>query len=167
MKQLIILYGAAGAGKTTVAKLLKDKLNAPAVHYDWLRRFHLDRDWSQTSYEEADMAFRNVVFIIKNYYEHDYSTVIVDFLYRDQQQELSQIFKDVDIKIFTLLVDDKEELKRRVLSERDSGWTLHEDSVQINKEISEQPALSNEIKIETSGISAEAVAAQIAGKLDR
>lgn len=166
MNKLIVFYGAAGVGKTTMTKILKAKLGVPAVHYDWLRRFHLDDEWSQTSHSEADMAFKNLVGIVKNYFENGYQTVIVDFLYRDQQEQLPMLFEDTDVQIFTLLVDDDDELKRRVLSERDGGWKLYEESIKVNKEIEQYPMLPHEVRIETSKLSEEQVAIEVFKALD-
>lgn len=161
MSKLIVFYGAAGVGKTTMSRILKAKLGAPAIHYDWLRRFHLDDDWSNTSNAEADLAFRNLVQIAQNYFAHGYETVIIDFLYRDQQQELTQLFPDTEITIVTLLVDDNDELKRRVLSERDGGWRRYDESIQVNKEIEDYPLLPGELRIETSHLSEAEVTDQI------
>lgn len=150
MNKLIVLRGAMGVGKSTVGKILKKQLTVPVVHYDWLRRFHLDDDWSQAGDDELEMAFQNLVSIVKNYFAHSYQTVIVDFLYEDQITQLPNLFKDTEIKIITLLVNDDVEMKQRVLSDRDSGWTLHEESIKINEDIRASDILPGEVRIDTT-----------------
>jgi len=43
MKDIIIIYGAPGSGKTTVAELLQDKLQSPYVDFGWLRESRAQR----------------------------------------------------------------------------------------------------------------------------
>jgi len=167
MNRLIIITGAMGVGKSTVAKLIKEELNVPVIHHDWLRRFHLDENWTQASFKEADMAFDNIVHIAKNYFSHDYPVVVIDFLYLDWIKKLESLFPGVDIRIFTLTVNDNAELERRVLSERDSGWTLTNESIKINHSFDAAPVLENEVKFDTTELTARQTADRILKELNQ
>src|SRR3989344_3925986 len=77
MNNFIIILGAQGSGKTTLAKLLKKKLDSVHIDYDWIRDFHLNQGWKNTSSDEEEMSFENLVFILKNYAKHNYKNVII------------------------------------------------------------------------------------------
>ena len=62
MKDLIILAGAPGSGKSTIGELLREKQGFPLIDFGWLRQGHLDDRWSNATPEEEQMAFENLVF---------------------------------------------------------------------------------------------------------
>jgi adenylate kinase family enzyme len=162
MTPLIFINGAPGVGKTTVAKLLKEKLDSPYIDFGWLREFHLKRDWSNHSEKEEQMSFENLVFILKNYISYNYSNVIVTDLLEFRTQQISKLFSVQEYKIFTLIVNDYAVLKERVLDEtRDSGFRNFERALEWNKEVTDRVNLINEIKIDNTQISPEDVVALI------
>ena len=68
MKDFIFIGGSPGSGKTTISKLLYEKLNhPPLIDFGILREPHLETDWSNQSKKEEQMAFENLVFMLKNY----------------------------------------------------------------------------------------------------
>lgn len=74
---LIVIAGVPGSGKTTVSKLLKEKLNGPYIDFGCLREFHLDREWKRANETEEQMAFDNLVFMLKNYIKNDYCNRLI------------------------------------------------------------------------------------------
>ena len=74
---LIVIAGAPGSGKTTVAGLLYATLKSPYIDFGYIREFHLDRDWLDESAREEQMSFENLVYIIKNYTRYGYKNIIV------------------------------------------------------------------------------------------
>lgn len=144
MYNFIFIAGAPGSGKTTVTKLLQEKLQSPTIDFGNLRIFHLDREWSNVSQEEESMSFENLVFILKNYAKHGYENVIVNDLEDFRIEQLPEIFKDHEYVIFTLVINSDEELRKRVLQERDSGFKNVEKAIEWNNHIKSRANLKSE-----------------------
>ena len=150
MKDLIILSGAPGSGKSTIGELLREKQGFPLIDFGWLRQGHLDDKWSNATPEEEQMAFENLIFVIKNYWQHGYKNIIVNDLKADKVATLAKTFKEKNYIIVSLIITDDEELKRRVLGERDSGFKNVEAAVEWNKTLRSMPPVPNEYKIDNT-----------------
>lgn len=162
MYDYIFLLGAQGSGKTTIARLLKEKLNSPHIDFDWIRDFHLNKDWSNTSDSELEMSLENLCFLLKNYKKHNYQNVIVGgFAEEDIRKILNECKEDKYI-IITLFLTDDEVLKQRVLTEsRDSGYRDFEKSIEFNKKLSHELKFPNEQKIDNTTNTPEETVNQI------
>lgn len=162
MHDFIFLFGAPGVGKTTIARILKEKLNVPYLDYDWIRGFNLNKDWSNTSDDERSMSLENLIFILKNYKKHNFKNVIVGGLQAYDIEKLVQEFKEDNFLIITLFVTNDDVLKERVLTEtRDSGWRDYEDSINFNKRLKDELKFTNEQKIDNTNNSPEETANHI------
>lgn len=151
MIDLLIVAGAPGSGKTTIAQLLHAEMGGALVDLGHLRQFHLDDNWSNASSREESMAFENLLYIICNYFRHNYAPVIVTDLQDFRVQEMPVHFRHDDFIIATLVVHDDAELKRRVLiPERDSGYRDYARSIAWNQAIIDRPAVQNEVKIDNT-----------------
>lgn len=151
MRDLIFISGAPGSGKSTITKLLQEKLQSPAIDFGWLREFHLDREWKQASAEEEQMAFENLLFILRNYLKHRYKNVLVNDLQDHRIQEIPKLFPDNNYLIVSLVLENEDELKRRVLDEsRDSGFRDVEAALVWNRKLKDRPAVADEIKLDNS-----------------
>lgn len=151
MLDFIFIGGAPGTGKTTTAKLLQEKLNSPRLELSWIRGFHLDREWKNMTKQEEQMSFENILFILRNYIKYGYKNVIVNDFEDFRIKQLPELFHDAKYVIFSLILNDDEELRKRVLTEsRDSGFRDFEKSVNWNKELKEREVLKNEIKIDNT-----------------
>ena len=64
MKDLIIISGAPGSGKSSIGVLLRKQHGFPLIVFGWLRQGHLDDKWSNATADEEGMAFENLIFII-------------------------------------------------------------------------------------------------------
>lgn len=159
---LIILLGAQGSGKTTIARLLKEKLNCPYIDFDWIRDFHLDSKWSNTNLNEQNMSFDNLCFIVRNYLKHGYSNIILSGFSEDEVKRIIEEFKDNKYKIVTLILNNDEILKERVLDRsRDSGYRDYKESISFNKRLKEDLHYPNEIKIDNTNLTPELTASKI------
>src|SRR5690242_19242328 len=108
MYNFIFILGAQGAGKTTFSRLLKEKLNSVHIDFDWIRDFHLNKGWTNTSDEEEAMSIENLVFLLKNYAKHEYKHVIVGGFTEKNIGEILKELKDYKTIVFTLYLTDNE-----------------------------------------------------------
>jgi len=149
-------------GKSTLADELMARLRdvgeglIARIDFGKLREFHLRRDWSDQSAAEEEIAFENVVFIVRNYLRHGYRHVIVEDLKDFRVTEMSELFAEAKPAIVTLVLKDEAELRRRV-AQRNDGWKDAEGAVAINREILERAEMAGERKIEVSGKRAQEV----------
>ena len=134
MKDLIVIGGAPGVGKTTISNLLAKELNSFVFDFGILREVHLDDKWSNASEAEEQMSFENLVFILKNYKKHGYKNVILNDLQDFRIQQIAVFFSDLDYIVFSLFVGDDQELKKRIEGPRDSGWKDVEKALEWNTE---------------------------------
>ncbi len=61
MPDFILIDGAPGSGKQTLARRLAATLNSPAVDFGVLRQFHLDRQWRRADECEEAMAAEGLI----------------------------------------------------------------------------------------------------------
>lgn len=151
MYDLIIIAGAPGSGKTTISKILSKKLDSPCIDFGNLRWFHLDPYWKKANDNEEKMTFENLIFMIYNYKKYGYTNVIINDFEDFRIQEAEKYFGKLNYRIFTLILKEETELKRRVLDpKRDSGFRNYEKAIDWNRKIIERGELKNEIFIENS-----------------
>ena len=152
MTKIIFIAGAPGSGKTTISEQLKIKLSdSILIDFGWIREFHLNKSWNNTSDKEEQMSFENLVFILKNYIKNEYPYVIVNDLLDKRVLEIPEIFDRANYLIFSLVVNDENELSIRVLDDtRDSGFRNVDEALKWNKKLSERESLINEFRIDNS-----------------
>lgn len=162
MYNFIFLLGSQGSGKTTIARLIKEKLGAAHIDYDWIRDIHLNKNWSNASDTEEKMSFENLIFLLKNYKKHNYENVIVGGFTEDNIEKILNEFKNDKFIVITLFLTDEKALKQRVLTKsRDSGFRDFEQSIQFNKRLREDLKFPNEQKIDNTNKTPEETANQI------
>ena len=120
------------------------------IDFGKLREFHLERDWSNQSAAEEEIAFENLVFIVRNYLQRGYEHIIVEDLKDFRVQQMAEVFADAKPRIVTLVLRDGAELRRRI-AQRNEGWTNADGAVEINREILERGEMVGERKIDVSG----------------
>ena len=150
MKDLIVIGGAPGTGKTTISKLLAQKLGSFVFDFGILREVHLDKEWSNQSLAEEQMSFENLLFILKNYKKNNYKNVILNDLQDFRLKQIPDVLTEFNYMIVTLYVQEDEDLRKRVLGERDSGYKNADAAIKWNREVIDRPAVKNEIKIDNS-----------------
>ena len=130
---------------------MKDRLNnPPIIDFGWIREFHLDREWKNANKKEEQMSFENLVFILKNYVKHGYKNIIVNDLQDFRIEQIPKKFSKYNYAIISLIVEDDEELKNRILGERDSGFKDVKTALSWNKKIIERKNLKNEFKVDNT-----------------
>ncbi len=166
--ELLVIAGAPGSGKTTISRLLRARLGCPHVDLGHLREFHLDNEWSNASAREESMAFENLLYVVRNYFRHGYGPVLVTDLLDFRVQEIPAHFRHDNFLIATLVVNDDEELTRRVLiPERDSGYRDYASSIAWNRALLARPNVQNEVKIDNTDPDPAGAVAQILGLLHK
>lgn len=151
MNDFIFLLGAQGSGKTTIARILKEKLGSPHIDFDWIRGFHLNKDWSNTNNSEERMSIKNLIYLLENYVKNDYKNIIVSGFTEMNIKQVLEELKEYKYKIITLTIKEDDVLKKRVLNEsRDSGFRNYEQSIEFNNNIKDSLQFPNETKIDNT-----------------
>ncbi|MFZ2154105.1 MAG: hypothetical protein WAV16_02630 [Candidatus Moraniibacteriota bacterium] len=109
---IIFISGSINAGKSTVAKLLAEKIkNTAVVEVD---SFHEFVPWMPIA-ESVLINLENAVLVIRNFYKRGFNVIVPYPLSKRNYEYLMEELKDIieDISIFTLSPDLKEVLKNR------------------------------------------------------
>ena len=165
-KEVIVIAGALGTGKSSVVKVLQEKLQSPCFEFGWIPEFR-KKNGKEISYEEEEeLAFENLHLVVKNYIKHGFRNIILSDFEDKRIVNLHDLYADTDYILFTLFVSDDELLKKRVLNEsRSSEYRDYKEAIRINVRISKHELLPNEIKIDTTNISVEEVVDKILERL--
>ena len=145
----LFIAGAPGSGKSTLARVLHQRLNSPMFEFAWIPEFRLDVYNSQAR-EEA-LSFENLVWVVKNYVRHGYQDVIVTDLNDLRHRELHLRFGRYKYLLLTLVVEDDDLLRRRVLDEsRPSGYRDAEAAIRHNRMIMGRSLLPSEYRLDNT-----------------
>ncbi len=151
MLDLIVVGGAPGSGKTTICRLIQAETAWPLIEFGWLRQFHLDKAWMNTSPREEQMSFENLAFIVRNYVHYGYKHIMVNDLQDFRVQQIPDLFSDIDYIILDLIVESDDALKQRVLDPtRDSGFRDYAASLAWNDRLKRRPLGRNEFRIDNT-----------------
>ncbi|MDF2543034.1 MAG: nucleotide kinase [Herbinix sp.] len=157
MKKVIIINGPMGVGKTTVSKILCNKLSKSAF---------LDGDWCFDLHpfiankETKEMAIRNITYLIKNYLNCSECEYVVfnwvmdnEFVYENILNNLS----DMNYQLIKITLTCKEEaLEDRWYKDKVNDWRIQE-WLDVSKRSLQYFEQRDTIKIDTSNISPENV----------
>ena len=147
---LIVLSGAPGSGKSTIGSLLRTELRSPLIDFGWLRHIHLAPDWHDMSEREEAMTFATLVFMLCNYWAHDFRRLIVNDLEDHRVRELAGLFADRRLLVVSLLVGDERELERRIVA-RGRGFRDVGRAVRLNAALAARAPLAQETRVDTAG----------------
>lgn len=109
---IIFINGSINSGKSTVAKLLAEKIKDTAVVE--VDRFHEFIPWMPVA-ESVLINLENAVLVIRNFYKRGFNVIVPYPLSKRNYEYLMEELKDIaeNISIFTLNPELEEVLKNR------------------------------------------------------
>jgi len=157
--QIIIIHGAPGTGKTTLASKLHKCYKSPWFEFGWIPEFRNLNPHTEISFrDEEEMTFESLMLVVKNYIRHGFQNIILSDLNDVRIIDVCSEFKGNDFIIITLYSDNDNVIKDRVLT-RDNGndYKNWESSIELNSIIKKRSLLPNEYRIRTDNVNADDV----------
>lgn len=165
MKNLILIGGAMGVGKTTTGQILKRKLlNAVYLDGDWC----WDADPFVVTDETKKMVIENITALLNNFLACSaYENVIFTWVMHEQAiiDDLLSRIKATNVRVFSFsLVSDRANLINRLMSDVQAG--IRKMDV-IERSVLRLPLYEklDTVKIDTSDRNAEETANEIIRKI--
>ena len=162
MKQLYIIGGTMGVGKSTVSQVMKERLpNSVFLDGDWC----WDADPFQVTEETKKMVLENICFLLNQFIHCSAYQNIIFCWVLHEQEIIDNILANIDKKdclVKTIsLICDEEELKVRLLKDVEAGKRQIDV---VERSIARIPYYSalNTIKINTNGKKPRDIAEEIA-----
>lgn len=166
MKNLILISGTMGVGKTTTSLILKEKLNNSVF---------LDGDWCWdmkpfiVNNETKNMVLNNISYIINNFLKISHIENIIFCWVMDEDYIIRDILDRVENKNYNLykfsLIPNKEAITKRINSDIEKGIRKFEDIERSLKRINKYENMDT-IKLEVSNLTKEEVARIIIEKIN-
>jgi len=165
MKKIIIISGPMGVGKTTTGIALCDKIGKTAfIDGDWC----LDIHPFVGNKETKDMAIKNIVYLVKNYYYcSECENIVLSWVISEKRIEniISEL-KDIELRIFSItLTCNEEELLKRWKNDKTVDWRTDEWYKESIKSLEDYNNRKNTIIIETNKKQIEMVVNEIIKKI--
>lgn len=162
MKNLYIIGGTMGVGKTTTCQILNQKLkNSVFLDGDWC--------WDMSPFKVTDetkkMVMNNICYLLNNFIKCDEFDNIIFCWVLHEESIIDDILSQLNLNnccVYNIsLICEENELKKRL--KKDIENHIREESV-IQRSINRLPkySLINSIKIDVSKITAEEAASKIA-----
>ncbi|MDR6722182.1 adenylate kinase family enzyme [Paenibacillus amylolyticus] len=153
----IILHGSPGNGKTTLSQRLHEHFRTPYFEFGWIPEFRsLAPSVQITQKEEEQLAFENLMLVVKNYNRHGFKHIIITDLNDIRMLDIPKEFERYNYIILTLCSDQDEVIKYRILNrDNENNYTDWETSVEMNSLIRGRSKLPNEYRIINSSSDVE------------
>jgi len=120
-KQIVVISGPPGVGKTAVIKQICLKLSKAAhISVDKLRKFiragYCSPDnWTKEVEQQYKLAHKNTIDLAKNFLKEDYLVLIDDVFQNKWKNDFQNLLKNYKVCFIFLLADLKTVLKRNEL----------------------------------------------------
>lgn len=156
MVDVIIIAGAPGSGKSTLGEALRDRLQSPYFEFGWIPEFRKLPNRELTQPEEESLSFENLSLVAKNYLRHGYKNIIITDLNDKRLLDIDKVFSDYTYVILTLVIDDENKHKARILDDtRSSDYRNVERAKRQNAMIKARSLLTNEYRINNTNASVD------------
>ena len=161
--KIIVIHGAPGTGKTTVAGLLHEKLKCPWFEFGWIPEFRNLNPHTKIPYaQEEELSFSSLALVAKNYLAHGFESVILTDLPDRLVKTLPEVYGEDGYVLFMLYSDDDEIIKNRILTRTNGNlYKDREAALELNRTIKARPPLAREARIRSDQMSAETIAERI------
>ncbi len=137
---IIIVTGAPGSGKSKTCKHLLELTENSA----WIDGDSLLATNPFNRSEQRLIRYKNIAFLVKNYYEGGFKTIYISFVYARQGDLETQInlFEDMDkMKVFALIPNNKS------LSKHHLGDAYNRVDIKSSVELNNKIALLDNLEI--------------------
>ncbi len=155
---VIVLSGAPGVGKTSLALAVRDLYGAVHLDLPRIRSFHLPCDWSGANAVEEAMAVRVLMSMAWVYLRHGRVPMVLDDL-RDEDavRAAHELASSARVRLISLVADD--DLLAARLTARCAGFRDFGEALARNAALRRRPLFGGEVRLDTSGgLLGEAVA---------
>ncbi len=158
---VILIIGAPGCGKSTVAAKLHEQLKCPWFEFGWIPEFRNLNPHLEISYEtEERISLENLLLVTDNYLRHGYETVLLTDIRYEFTRELQQHFSD-RLRLVALYCDDGT-LHQRVLTRENGNQYRDADAAAvINARIKAEMHTLGALCIPCDTLSPDEIAARI------
>lgn len=137
MRKLYIITGPAGVGKSTISKQIAHTLEKSVLIEgdDIYNQFVGGRisPWKKDA--PLELFWENCIMLINNYLKNDYDVVFNYIIKKSKFNQISNIFKEYEIKFVNLMVDEETIIKRD--KERPENCRMGERSLILLNEFKE------------------------------
>ncbi|MDR1464197.1 MAG: hypothetical protein LBJ11_02695 [Oscillospiraceae bacterium] len=167
IRQVVVVHGAPGTGKTTVAAQLHERLRCPWFEFGWIPEFCAKNPHTEIpAQDEEQLSFENLVLVTKNYFAHGFGRVLLSDLNDVRLLDLPTVFGH-NYVIFTL--ETAEAIQRKRILTRDNGNSYRDcaQAAKILRKISGRPPLPNEYRLDSMQQTPDALTDQILELLER
>ncbi|MBQ8402315.1 MAG: AAA family ATPase [Clostridia bacterium] len=160
---IIFITGAPGSGKSTVAAKLHEKLGCPWYEFGWTPEFRQKNPHTTLTWEEEEaLSMENLLLVADNYLRRGFDHVILTDIREPYTDTVYSHFAPDSIRLITLIAEDDEVLRHRVLT-RDNGneYRNADEAVELNRRFKDRPILPKESRIRCDHKAPEEIAAEI------
>lgn len=163
----LFLHGAPGAGKSSVARRVHERLGTPYFEFGWIPEFRQLRHEALTYEQEEALSFENLALVLKNYRRRGFDRIVVTDLRDPIVRRVPRVFARTNWALLTLTLSDDELVKARVLDEtRSSGYRDWEEAIALNRLYQTRPLLPRETRLDVTALSVDGVADRAIALLD-
>lgn len=154
MNHVIFITGCPSSGKSSLAKLLQEKLKSPMFEFGWIPEFRL-LEIDQSYEDEEKLSFENLNLVTKNYIKHGYSNVIITDIHDNLIKLIPKIYKNYFYKIITLIPETEDLVIRINQRKIDQTGFSDIEAVLESNEYWIKSVFKHQIKIYTKNLTLE------------
>ena len=157
---IIVIHGAPGNGKTTVAQELHQRLGCPWFEFGWIPEFtSLNPHTKISQAQEEQLSFENLILVCQNYLKHHFENIVITDLNDLRMLDVPVCFKEQRYVIVALFSESDDVLKERILTRTNgNSYKDYEQAQQINRLIKNRKALPNEYRLRSDNQSPQQIA---------